>query len=115
MLTLDPHASELTDALKDIAVEIADTLRDKYAGKDNAILAAKICEGYARRGVKITRHELCPMVNWLREHGYQIGTHARRGYYWIETEEEKQETLDNLRGRIAGMNRAITGLEGVAV
>lgn len=108
--SIGPHSPDLTPELQRLAEEIGAGLRAKYRGKSNAILAAKICEGYAKIGMKITRHELCPMINWLRSNGAQIGI-CKRGYYYCETEEEKRETIDNLRGRIIGMQRAIEGLE----
>lgn len=107
---IDPHASELTPELIALAEEIGATLRNKYAGKASAICAAKICEGYSKRGVRLSRHELCPMVNYLRSNGALIGS-CKSGYYWCETDEEKAETLDSLRGRIVGIERAIKGME----
>lgn len=50
------------------------------------------------------------MINAARSNGDPICSGAR-GYYVAHNKEEIQQTIDSLRGRIAGMNRAIAGLE----
>lgn len=109
-MSLDPHASYLTPELIALAEQIGATLRWKYCGKSNAVTANKIAEGYAKLGIRISRHELCPMVNYLRSNGALIGS-GKHGYYLCETPEEVSEVIDNLRGRIMGIERAIKGME----
>ena len=79
-------------------------IRDNVS-KSHPICSAQLMKRFDTSGVAI-RH----MINAARSNGDPICSGAR-GYYVAHDKEEIQQTIDSLRGRIAGMNRAIAGLE----
>lgn len=79
-------------------------IRDN-ASKSHPICSAQLMKRFDTSGVAI-RH----MINTARSNGDPICS-SSRGYYVAHGKEEIQQTIDSLYGRIAGINRAIAGLE----
>jgi hypothetical protein len=89
---------ELREAILDVLAVFAN-------GKENAIKSAELEKTFGIKGAVLRDH-----VNALRSEGTPICS-SRVGYWFADNDEELLATKQNLLNRIAGMQRAIEGID----
>lgn len=89
------------------ADEVLDYLKTTHYSEDKAVKSGAICELFNLR-----KESLRAVVNYLRSDGYPVCS-SYKGYWYSESPEDIDKTLNHLEGRISGMQRAITGLKRI--
>lgn len=73
------------------------------------ITAGRIKEHMAAAGFRMHNSEICAMVNHLRRAGNPIASNGD-GYFWANTRDELEPTIQHMRERIASMSDALGGM-----
>ena len=80
-------------------------IRENSNGKDTPVCSSEIAKAFG-----VPRTSVRHMINSARSNGSPICS-CQKGYYIATDKVEIQETIDSMRGRIAKMEKAISGLE----
>lgn len=101
-------------------VELVRILSTQHVGRASRVKAKDLCSrlfGYPiRNGHSSEAIALLRVVSDLALEGCPIGsvTGASGGIYWIESDEEREHTLNRLRATRAAIDRRISALEASA-
>lgn len=73
------------------------------------ITASRIKARMLDAGISVHNSEVCAMVNHLRRAGHPIAS-TGDGYFWAQTREELDSTVQHMQERIASMRDAVNGM-----
>ena len=95
--------------------QILALLMAHHKGKDQAITVEQIADALRLRDVGVTGLPVRKAIKELiQEDHIPIGS-CTRGYYIIQTEKERHQTIDNLIARQNGIRARIRALRGCAI
>ena len=105
----------IPDKETDVKQKILALLMAYHRGKDQAITVEQIADALRLRDIGVTGLPVRKAVKELiQEDHIPIGS-CTRGYYIIQTEKERHQTIDNLIARQNGIRSRIRALRGCAI